>query len=258
VTDAPRPLMILVAGLYRSGTGDQPGKLEANVRAMNETALVLFRAGHLPVTGEALALPLLQTAGSTHPGDLLFREIFHPSPNGSSPAATRCRVSAAPRKAQTGWSPRPTAQGKDVYTRLADIPAARHHRRTPLHPGPRHDRKRGHSRRGRQSCCSTGPPSTVPSEPATRQTPATSELNAGSFSWWRLRRDIGCPVSRKMARLTHPVGRRGRVRVDWSWPYRGVGPGGGDAGEQPQAFFGVAAGRGVVGDQGLHVAAGDE
>ena len=46
MTDAPRPLMILIAGLYRSGTGDEPGKLEANVRAMNETALVLFRTGH--------------------------------------------------------------------------------------------------------------------------------------------------------------------------------------------------------------------
>ena len=36
-----------------------------------------------------------------------------------------------------------------------------------------------------------------------------------------------------------------RVRVDWSWPYGGVGVGGGNAGEQAQAFFGVAAGLGV-------------
>ena len=50
------------------------------------------------------------------------------------------------------------------------------------------------------------------------------------------------------------------MRVDWSWPYGGVGVGvgGGDAGEQAQAFFGVAAGLGVVGDQGRHVAARDE
>src|ERR1700722_12852501 len=45
-----------------------------------------------------------------------------------------------------------------------------------------------------------------------------------------------------------------------SWPWRGVGAGvgGGDALEQPQAFFGVAAGLGVVGDQGLPAAPGDE
>ena len=39
-------LMILVAGPYRSGTGDDPVKLAANVRAMNDMALRLFRAGH--------------------------------------------------------------------------------------------------------------------------------------------------------------------------------------------------------------------
>jgi hypothetical protein len=55
VSSAPRPLMILVAGPYRSGTGDDPARLAANVRAMNETALALLRAGHLPVTGEARA-----------------------------------------------------------------------------------------------------------------------------------------------------------------------------------------------------------
>src|SRR5208282_3160657 len=49
-----------------------------------------------------------------------------------------------------------------------------------------------------------------------------------------------------------------RVRAGWSWPCGGVGVGGGDAGEQAQAFFGVAAGLGVVGDQGLHAAARDE
>jgi hypothetical protein len=47
--------------------------------------------------------------------------------------------------------------------------------------------------------------------------------------------------------------------VDWPWPYGGVGVGvGGDAVEKAQAFFGVAARLGVVGDQGLHVAARDE
>lgn len=64
---------IPVAGPYRSGTGDDPTKLAANVRAMNETALELFRAGHLGVTGEALALPLLEVSGPA-----AFDEIFHP------------------------------------------------------------------------------------------------------------------------------------------------------------------------------------
>ena len=72
------PLMVLVAGPYRSGTGDDPAKLDANVRAMNEAALEVFRRGHLPITGEALALPLIELAGSKQVGDAVFDEIFHP------------------------------------------------------------------------------------------------------------------------------------------------------------------------------------
>jgi hypothetical protein len=72
------PLLVLVAGPYRSGTGDDPDKLAANVAAMNRAALDVFRAGHTPVTGEALALPLVELAGSERVGDAVFDEIFHP------------------------------------------------------------------------------------------------------------------------------------------------------------------------------------
>jgi hypothetical protein len=71
-------LLVLVAGPYRSGTDDEPAKLAANVAAMNAAALEVFRVGHLPVTGEALALPLIELAGSTRVGDAAFDEIFHP------------------------------------------------------------------------------------------------------------------------------------------------------------------------------------
>ena len=70
--------MILVAGPYRSGTGDDPEKLAANVRAMEAYALPLFRAGHIPLVGEWLALPLVALAGSRRIGDAPFEEIFHP------------------------------------------------------------------------------------------------------------------------------------------------------------------------------------
>lgn len=70
--------MILIAGPYRSGTGDAPAKLAANVRAMEAYAVPLFRSGHLPVVGEWLALPLVALAGSRTIGDGPFVEIFHP------------------------------------------------------------------------------------------------------------------------------------------------------------------------------------
>lgn len=70
--------MILVAGPYRSGTGDDPAKLAANVAEMEAYALPLFRAGHIPIVGEWLALPLVALAGSQRVGDGLFDEVFHP------------------------------------------------------------------------------------------------------------------------------------------------------------------------------------
>src|SRR5438128_8351943 len=71
-------MMILVAGPYRSGTRDDPHLIEANVKAMTDTALEIYRMGHLPVMGEWFALPLLEAAGSKRTGDDIFNEIFHP------------------------------------------------------------------------------------------------------------------------------------------------------------------------------------
>jgi hypothetical protein len=73
-----RPLLILVAGPYRSNTGDDPDKIANNLHVMNSASLELFRLGHIPVTGEALALPLIAVAVSKQVGDEIFNEIFHP------------------------------------------------------------------------------------------------------------------------------------------------------------------------------------
>ena len=73
-----KPLMILVAGPYRSGTNDNLDLIAANVKAMTATALELYKLGHLPVLGEWFALPLIEAAGSKEVGDEIFNEIFHP------------------------------------------------------------------------------------------------------------------------------------------------------------------------------------
>ncbi len=73
-----KPLMILVAGPYRSGTNDDPVLIHKNVQAMTDTALELYHLGHMPVLGEWFALPLIEAAGSTKTGDAIFNEIFHP------------------------------------------------------------------------------------------------------------------------------------------------------------------------------------
>jgi len=73
-----KSMMILIAGPYRSGTNDDPQLIQRNVEEMESYAMPIFRAGHIPVLGEWLALPLVRLAGSEKIGDEAFNEVFHP------------------------------------------------------------------------------------------------------------------------------------------------------------------------------------
>jgi hypothetical protein len=73
-----KSMMILIAGPYRSGTNDDLALIEKNAHAMESYALPIFRAGHIPILGEWLALPLVSLAGSKKIGDEAFNDIFHP------------------------------------------------------------------------------------------------------------------------------------------------------------------------------------
>ena len=73
------PLLILVAGPYRSGTGDDPALMAANLARLEEVAWPLFRAGHLPVIGEWVALPVLSSAGASGPLDPLAEHVMYPT-----------------------------------------------------------------------------------------------------------------------------------------------------------------------------------
>lgn len=75
---ATKPLMILVAGPYRSGTNDDQQLIAANVKRMTDTALEIYRKGHMPMLGEWFALPIIEAAGSKQIGDNIFNELFHP------------------------------------------------------------------------------------------------------------------------------------------------------------------------------------
>lgn len=116
------PLMILIAGPYRSGTGDDPALLAANVRTMESYALPLFEAGHIPVVGEWFALPLVGLAGSTRVGDASFTAIFHPI---AERLLARCdgvlRV-GGPSQGADEMVRLAREQGKVVYSHLEDVP----------------------------------------------------------------------------------------------------------------------------------------
>lgn len=119
---AASSLMVLIAGPYRSGTGDDPGKMMANVQAMERLALPLFRAGHIPIVGEWLALPLVALAGSRAVGDDAFNEIFHPV---AERLLARCDAVLRVGGASAGADEMvrvAQACGKQVFHRLQDVP----------------------------------------------------------------------------------------------------------------------------------------
>ena len=66
---------------------------------MESYALPIFRAGHIPILGEWLALPLVDLAGSRKIGDEFFNEIFHPL---ADQAFRKVRCGAS-RRWTVGW-----------------------------------------------------------------------------------------------------------------------------------------------------------
>ncbi len=73
------PLLILIAGPYRSGTGDNPDLMAANLERLEEAAWPLFAAGHVPMIGEWVALPVLRSAGATGVTDPLAEQVMYPT-----------------------------------------------------------------------------------------------------------------------------------------------------------------------------------
>ena len=55
-----KPLLILIAGPYRSGTDGDPAAIARNLERLEEAAAPLHRLGHVPMIGEWVALPTLR------------------------------------------------------------------------------------------------------------------------------------------------------------------------------------------------------
>jgi hypothetical protein len=115
-------MMILIAGAYRSGTNDDLDLIKRNVLEMQSYALPLFRAGHIPVLGEWLALPLVHLAGSERIGDDAFNEIFHPI---AVRLLSKCDAVLRVGGASIGADEMvriAQERGLNIYTKLDEIP----------------------------------------------------------------------------------------------------------------------------------------
>ncbi|MEV7923983.1 DUF4406 domain-containing protein [Kitasatospora sp. NPDC088264] len=73
-----KPMLILIAGPYRSGTDGDPQAMAVNLARLEAAAWPVFAAGHLPVIGEWIALPVLRSAGAG-PTDPLADQVLYPT-----------------------------------------------------------------------------------------------------------------------------------------------------------------------------------
>jgi hypothetical protein len=98
--------------------------MAANLDAIRQAGLELFRAGHLPVNGEDLAIPLVALAGSAKVGDAVFDEIFHPI---GRRLVVRCGAVLRLPGASTGADEMVSlaeAAGLPVYRDVSEVPLA--------------------------------------------------------------------------------------------------------------------------------------
>lgn len=115
-------MMILIAGPYRSGTGDDPDLMRKNLERLEAAAWPIFEKGHVPMIGEWAALPILRSGGGGAPGSQLYEAVMYPTahrllakcdgvlrlPGASTGADNDVRIARE--------------RGIPVWTDLADIP----------------------------------------------------------------------------------------------------------------------------------------
>lgn len=116
------PMMILIAGPYRSGTNDEPDLLARNLAVLEQAAWPIFRAGHVPMIGEWVALPVMAGGGSTRVGDPVSEAVLYPT---AERLLQHCDAVLRLPGASTGADNDvriARERGLPVYERIEDIP----------------------------------------------------------------------------------------------------------------------------------------
>jgi hypothetical protein len=118
----PKPMVILIAGPYRSGTNGDPLRIAQNLDRLESFALSIYKAGHIPVIGEWVALPLMKQAGSLKLGDEISEQYLYPV---ASRLLERCdavlRIDGESKGADEDLR-LAREQGLEVYWRMEDVP----------------------------------------------------------------------------------------------------------------------------------------
>ena len=115
-------MMILIAGPYASGTNGDPALMQQNLTRLETAAWPLFRAGHVPMIGEWVALPVLRSAGATGPDAELAGKVMYPT---AERLLQRCdAVLRLPGESRGADQDVAIARSRDlpVYFSLSEVP----------------------------------------------------------------------------------------------------------------------------------------
>lgn len=110
-------LWIMVAGPYSSGAAD-PTARERNLRALNEAALALIEAGHTPVIGVNMALPMIEAAGPES-----YARIMMSLSLALADRCDACLRIGGPSRGADEEAERFRRRGRPVFFSLAEVPA---------------------------------------------------------------------------------------------------------------------------------------
>jgi hypothetical protein len=113
-------MWIMIAGPYTSGGADESQRA-ANLSALNQAALTLLRAGHTPVIGVNMALPVIAAAG----GDAqAFDEIMMPLSLALADRCDACLRIGGPSKGADDEVERFQQRGQTVFYNINEVPRA--------------------------------------------------------------------------------------------------------------------------------------
>ena len=111
-------MWIMIAGPYKSSAPTAEAQA-INLRTLNEAAVALHRAGHVPVIGVNMALPMIEAAGGTAAA---YQELMAPVSLALVERCDACLRIGGPSPGADDEVRRFEAAGKPVYRSLADLP----------------------------------------------------------------------------------------------------------------------------------------
>jgi len=115
-------MWIMIAGPYRAGGGAANPAIRAdNLKLLNAAAVALHRAGHVPIIGVNMALPMIEAAGGS---DAAYEELMAPVSLALVDRCDACLRVGGPSTGADDEVKRFEAAGRPVYRALGDVPAA--------------------------------------------------------------------------------------------------------------------------------------